>query len=126
MVFLSHIIASKEKFFKKIISILNSDCITIKGYKDSLGYVQFQFRYNGIKKNISAHRASYMLNFNKEINKNDVIMHKCDNPSCVNPMHLKKGTHNDNVQDRVKKGRSATGRSNGRYVHGKYCKTVNL
>lgn len=34
-----------------------------------------------------------------------VIMHSCDNPVCVNPLHLSQGTRSDNVKDMDKKGR---------------------
>lgn len=39
------------------------------------------------------------------INPKKVVMHLCDNPSCINPHHLKIGTQFENIKDRVKKGR---------------------
>lgn len=122
MVTLNDILSNQLKFNKRVLLIPNSECFTFKGYKDQHGYISFQFRNNGKKCNISAHRASYMIDKNENIITDDVIMHSCDNPSCINPNHLTKGTHYDNVQDRVSKNRSAVGIRNGRYRHGKYVK----
>lgn len=122
MVKLQDVLDNKEKFTKKLIPLKESKCFTILGYKDKDGYVSFQFRSNGEKKNIQAHRAAYMIQHKQELTINDVIMHLCDNPCCVNHLHLSKGTHLENVKDRVLKQRSSTGVNNGKYVHGLYSK----
>ncbi len=58
------------------------------------------------------HRYMYMQKYG-QITPNDVIRHTCDNPMCINPDHLLKGTHQDNVRDRVSRNRSAIGVQNG-------------
>lgn len=65
------------------------------------------FRVNS-KKNEGAHRFSYQSIYG-EIPKGMCICHSCDNPSCVNPLHLWVGTRSDNNTDRANKGRSACG-----------------
>ncbi|MFQ3543637.1 HNH endonuclease signature motif containing protein [Halobacillus rhizosphaerae] len=59
------------------------------------------------------HRIAYEQNIGK-IPDGLVVRHKCDNANCINPKHLELGTHADNVNDRVKRNRSAKGSKNGR------------
>lgn len=35
------------------------------------------------------------------------VLHKCDNPKCVNPSHMFLGTRRDNNIDKANKGRAA-------------------
>lgn len=54
---------------------------------------------------IQASRAVWILTFG---NPGDLwVLHRCDNPICVNPSHLFLGTNLDNIADRVAKGRNA-------------------
>ena len=88
-----------------------SECIewhkarTVKGY----GTVRVGGR------RLYAHRLAYCKANGLDYDdiKGKIVMHTCDNPPCCNPAHLKLGTHEDNVADRVAKGRSATGVAHG-------------
>lgn len=50
-----------------------------------------------------AHRVAFSLAQGREAN--GLVMHTCDTPRCFNPKHLIEGTHKENMQDCLKKGR---------------------
>jgi hypothetical protein len=57
------------------------------------------------RKKIRATRVSFELANGGESDRSLFVMHKCDQPSCVNPAHLALGTQSENMRDKVSKGR---------------------
>jgi len=64
-----------------------------------------RFKYAG--KMALAHRVSYILKYGP-VPDGMMVCHTCDNRKCVNPDHLFLGSHQDNMDDMVTKGRGAT------------------
>ena len=88
-------------------------CWTWKASKNGLGYGKFCIGHQKLE---LAHRVSWRI-YNGEIPFQKLILHKCDNPSCVNPNHLFLGSHKDNSLDASYKRRMAFGLRNGMYTH---------
>jgi len=66
-----------------------------------------------------AHRVAYFICYG-EIPKNKFVCHKCDNPKCVNPLHLFLGSPKENTQDMILKGRLVRYRSKAANTSSKY------
>src|SRR5690606_10401012 len=86
-------------------------CWIWKGGTNKRGYGRFRST-----KIIPAHKFSYELAFGT-IRSDLFVLHKCDNPRCVNPRHLFTGTHLDNMEDRQKKGRTISGDAHWRHKY---------
>jgi hypothetical protein len=83
-------------------------CFVWKGSKNS-GYGQWRNQAGNIE---LAHRASWRL-FNGPIPKGLHVLHRCDNPPCVNPDHLFLGSQDENLKDMWVKNRARPGKSLG-------------
>lgn len=90
-----------HRFFSKFVTHTGGDqCWDWIGSKDKNGYGIIKWG-----KERRAHRISWII-YKRNIPDGMLVLHKCDNPSCVNPFHLFIGDWNDNMQDKTRKGRN--------------------
>ena len=80
-----------------------SDCIIWKHSINSSGYAVKWFESGMV----------YVHRWIMGAQPGQVVMHICDNKACINPNHLRIGTHADNSQDMVHKNRQAKGEQCG-------------
>ena len=88
------------RFWAKVRRGADGECWewTSSGTRDGYG------KFSIAKRKMSAHRVSWIIAFGS-IEDGACVLHRCDNPSCVNPGHLFIGTKKDNVEDMRSKGR---------------------
>lgn len=91
----------KQQIELKTKKLKNGCIICISHAKNNLGYVILR-REGGI---ISAHRYTYQKTYGK-IPMGKMVLHSCDNASCINPGHLRLGTHKDNMRDVAQRERN--------------------
>ncbi len=101
----------KDRFWSKVQICGPDDCWNWIGATKDNGYGTFGHLYE----NLYAHRFSWELK-NGKIPNGMFVLHRCDNPACVNPSHLFLGTHTDNMRDKENKGRAnhPSGELNGK------------
>lgn len=95
---------AKERFLRHVQK--TSTCWWWTGAKHKDGYGEFTLH------NLeAAHRAAYLL-FKGPIPKKKFVLHRCDERLCVRPSHLFIGTHQNNMDDMVRKKRGTNGSKN--------------
>lgn len=92
----------EERFWEKVAKGGPGECWPWTANCDRDGYGRMSVK----GKQARAHRISYQINRGPIPNGLNVL-HKCDNPRCVNPKHLFLGTNGDNMADKTRKGRAA-------------------
>jgi hypothetical protein len=88
-------------------------CWIWRGYRNAFGYGRVWFRY----RRAYPHRVAWELQHGP-IPEGLSVLHRCDNPACVRPSHLRLGTQADNIRDCVAKGRH---RHPDRDAMGRFC-----
>lgn len=100
-----------RRFWSKVSIAGGDDCWNWQDHCNKCGYGTIVIQ-RGSK---LAHRIAWELTHGP-IPTGLCVCHSCDNPACCNPAHLWIGTHADNMQDMVRKGRSMNG-PHGESVH---------
>lgn len=98
-----------DKFWSKVEK--GDGCWVWLGAVDKKGYGYVQLRESPVRTvRLSAHRLAWEFTHGPISHPALVVRHyKCDNRRCCNPTHLRLGTHQDNMDDMVRAGRSLTG-----------------
>lgn len=94
----------RERFFRYVRE-MESGCWEWNGCILRSGYGQFSITPS---EKWRAHRLAWTLSVGP-VPPGMFVLHTCDNRKCVNPNHLFLGNHEDNMNDKVSKGRQARG-----------------
>lgn len=92
-----------DRFWAKVEKAGEDDCWPWISTKNRGGYGAIGLGGKAEGKDM-AHRVSYRLHFG-DIPEGKWVLHSCDNPSCVNPKHLRIGTPLENTFDAISRAR---------------------
>lgn len=86
-----------DRFIARVETTNTKDCWRWRGAPDtgSLGYG----RVSNDGRSLYAHRVAFEISSGKSIEPGRVIRHKCDNPICCRPSHLRNSTQAENTLD---------------------------
>jgi len=101
-----------EDIWRRVAKRSPDECWEWTGGRGNDGYGKTFYQ----NKTWRAHRLIYTLVYGV-VPADLVVRHSCDTPLCCNPGHLLVGTVQDNVADRVARGRTATGDQSGPRLH---------
>lgn len=87
------------RFHSKV--VVSSGCWPWRGCTNARGYGLFSLG----RKSRLAHRVAFVIAYPEVRLGKRCVLHRCDNPPCVNPFHLFTGTRLDNARDMRSKGR---------------------
>lgn len=99
------------RFWEKVIKLGQDECWEWNGQKWPSGHGILLFRGNKFQ----ATHVSLLIAGHEQPHPSLMALHSCDNPPCVNPVHLRWGTSKDNVGDMFERERDRIprGKQNG-------------